>query len=356
MGRGEVSLDVALAESTSGSPVVTLAGVTLTLDAPQALVPVTVAKPWGREVWYTGMEARGESQLRGAGGTVSLLSYLNLAPARLCAREPITLLKALEPSAEPRVGELYFEIHRDKHELYVVTDVNRAAYADGRGRMRFGMCQRARACWADDGQFRAAFRMAVAALEAARANAEQQGLPTTPELETAQAEVEGFVAARELEVGDVVSVAPGVPHGLCHGVRVLEFQTPSYERRIIYASQAVATQAGWDSAEAIAAMALDPPGQPAVEAVDEASSRLAAGPDFELLEVRLEAGDRWRVPERAYAVVHNQRGPTRIRARQGEVLLNGDEAAFVPGSAREVSLEALEDSRLLLALPNAHHG
>lgn len=47
--------------------------------------------------------------------------------------------------------------------------------------------------------------------------------------------MQGFVNERGLEVGDAVRMPKGLPHGLMHGVRVLELQTPTYERAVLAA-------------------------------------------------------------------------------------------------------------------------
>src|SRR5690606_22232694 len=103
------------------------------LDSPVALEPVVIPKPWGREVWYTGYEARGESRVVGAGGTMGLAGYLALAPEMLTGNRPVVLLKVLDPSPVPVLGELYLEVHEHKREVYVVTHVDAGAWPDGTG-------------------------------------------------------------------------------------------------------------------------------------------------------------------------------------------------------------------------------
>src|SRR5690606_7164749 len=60
-----------------------------------------------------------------------------------------------------------------------------------------------------------------------------------------------FIALHSLAVGDVVTVPRLVPHALQHGVRVVEFQTPVYERKILSFGQKVLTQEHWDTTEAL---------------------------------------------------------------------------------------------------------
>ena len=93
-------------------------------EGPSALQPVTVAKPWGSEVWYSGVEARGESGVCTTAGVVPLSQYL----VERGRTKPVILLKALQATA----GNLYLEVHESKSEVYVVD------WIDGRGRMLLG--------------------------------------------------------------------------------------------------------------------------------------------------------------------------------------------------------------------------
>lgn len=202
---------------------------------PAALEPVAVEKPWGREVWYSGVEARGESRVRVAGGALPLSRYLR-AHGRSA---DIVLLKALQPNK----GDLYMEVHDAKWEVYAVDEVDEALWPRG-GQMLLGANQSRRAALGEG--FRAAL------LEAAQ-RAESAGRQGG----TALADVAGFLNAVVLRPGDMVAIPPRMPHSLRRGVSVIEFQTPVFERKILAASQPVATQNGWDSAAAAAAMNID---------------------------------------------------------------------------------------------------
>ena len=118
-----------------------LDGVKVSLDEPVRLRPVYIPKPWGREIWYSGIESRGESHISGSNGSLPLSHYLALAPERLCRRQPLVLLKVLDPRSEPGLGELYLEVHEQKREVYVVTHIDPNAWPDGRGNIRYGINQ-----------------------------------------------------------------------------------------------------------------------------------------------------------------------------------------------------------------------
>ena len=91
------------------------------------------------------------------------------APRHLRGDAPVALLKVLDPAPEPVLGDLYFELHETKQEVYVVTHVDRRAWPDGRGAIRFGMNAARRAVYADDAKFRAAFLKAVREYEGSAA-------------------------------------------------------------------------------------------------------------------------------------------------------------------------------------------
>ena len=109
-------------------------GRAVSLDHPQRLTPISIPKPWGREIWFTGMEARGESAIALAeSDTVPLGTYLALAPGHLTGGRTPVLLKILDPRPEPVLGELYLEVHETKQEVYVVTAIDAAAWPEGTG-------------------------------------------------------------------------------------------------------------------------------------------------------------------------------------------------------------------------------
>ena len=195
-------------------------------EAPSALRPAIVAKPWGRELWYSGIEARGESGVCTAAGVVPLSRYL----VERGRTKPVILLKALQATA----GNLYLEVHEAKSEVYVVDRI------DGTGRMLLGprpdVLDRM-----GDGDFRAALRRAAGEAEAGEATIDA---------------VHSFMNSVELCPGDAVTIPPRVPHSLQKGVHAIEFQTPVFERKILAASQPVVTQEGWDVDAAVAAMDL----------------------------------------------------------------------------------------------------
>ncbi|MFU8816540.1 MAG: hypothetical protein ACNA7W_14425 [Pseudomonadales bacterium] len=315
------------------------------LDQPVLLEPAFVPKPWGQEIWFTGIEARGESQVVTAAGRLPLSQYLSLAPRRLCRNAPLVLLKVLDPKHEPVLGDLYFELHEEKQEVYVVTRVDPAAWPDGVGRMRFGMNQDLRARYrGDDAGFRHDYLEAVQAYERVR-RAIDAGEPVAAEQEAQlRAAMDAFSALRDLRVGDVVTVPIRLPHSLQHGVRVIEFQTPTYERHIISFAQRVLSQDHWDTAIAVQRMRLDAPPLASFERLAPGLERIVAFSDFRVWRLTLQPGATFVLPPHpSYALCMVVQGCVAL----GPVTLAPEQAAFVPAAALATERRRHSQARLV---------
>ena len=314
-------------------------------DSPVKLVPVSVAKPWGREIWYSGIEERGESRVLTAGGELLLSEYLDAAgiPA------PVILLKVLDPQPEPVRGDLYFEVHEHKREVYVVTAVDRGAWPDGMGRIRFGMNQDMRRRFADDSRFRAAYLAAVREYEAVRQRIDRGDAVPAEEEACKRAAMDAFTRLKRLRPSDVVVVPAWTPHALQHGTRVVEFQTATYERYIISFAQKVLTQDGWDSEHAIARLRLDAPGEPVFAQVAPGVERIASFDDFGVWRADVERGGSVALPsQRRYALCMALEGRIDI----GGVELGPEEACLVPESGLAVHrISTSAAARCLIAAP-----
>lgn len=278
-------------------------------DEPSALRPVCVAKPWGREVWYSGIEPRGESGVVTAAGVVPISGYLE-AHGRA---SPVILLKALQPT----VGDLYLEVHETKSEVYVVDRI------DGSGRMLLGAHPDVLARM-DSEEFRAALRRVAVKVEAGDVGLEA---------------VQSFMKPVDLAVGDAVTIPSGVPHSLLRGVHVIEFQTPVFERRILAAGQPVVTQRGWDVDAAVAAIDLSVQASVEPRSEDEIQT-IAWAPGFAVTRYQLPVGGAFGV--RPWSVGWVVRGSVSCRERCFEA-----GTAFVAPSTTELRAEV--DAEVLLA-------
>lgn len=362
-------------------------------DAPLSLQPAVIAKPWGRELWYTGIEARGVSRVGGAAREegIPLPWLLAALPGRYGARDsrqlpgdpvrirPPVLVKILDPHSDPQLGDLYFELHEHKQEVYLVTGVDPDAWPEGRGAIRMGF-DPALVRQLGDAGVRRAFAAAVAAyepvrrridalLDARRGRAGIEGDATLPpatqrawlaelpqpllaEERRCRRAVETLTALEPLAPGDLVRIPLRVPHALQHGVKVVEFQTPVYERSILYFGQKVLTQDHWDTQDAVARMRLRPP-PPEPPRLLEASpgvraERVAGFAGSRVLRVRLRAGARFRLPAAAHAVATGILGSLSLAGME----IPPESSCLIPGSALTSPLVAGDRGGLcLIALP-----
>ena len=279
-------------------------------EDPVLLRGVSVAKPWGQEVWYSGVEARGESGVYTTAGLVRLTQYL----ADRARTRPVILLKVLQPTT----GNLYLEVHETKSEVYIVDRI------EGEGRMLLGPRREVLARMGD-ADFRAAVREAAAEAESGQAGIEV---------------VQSFMNPLDLGLGDAVTIPLRMPHSLLSGVHVIEFQTPVFERKILAASQPLATQQGWDVDAAVAAMDLAVP--PRVVSPQEGGVQIIArAPDFTVSRYRLASGGSFAVPPWSLGWV--VRGELRRRERR----FNARTAFLAPADAE---LGAVTDAEVLLAV------
>lgn len=358
------------------------------LAGPIALAPIRIEKPWGQEIWYTGIEARGQSQVSDGTHTAPLPWLISLAPQRLLASSgaPINLLKILDPLPDATYGDLYFELHEAKQEVYVVAHVDRGAWPDGVGAIRYGFNAELRAQYPIDDDFKAAYLAAVLAYERVRRELDrlidgkriaaglalteplaadtlrqwQQSLP--PELvrleQSLRAEMNHFTALRPLRVGDVVKVPCLTPHALQHGVRTVEFQTPVYERKILSFAQKVLTQDHWDTAAAIDIMTLDAPAGDDFEELGAGDGwrleLIVSFADFRVQRLSLCATHRWQLPCTGnYGLVMTVVG----RVRCGEHSLGAESAVLAPAGRHPLTIvnDGAITAVVLIAEPISTH-
>ena len=302
-----------------------------TIGQPMILETVSIAKPWGQEIWYTGIEERGVSRVSDGVASVPLPWLLSVAPRRFTANceQKINLLKILDPLPEAVYGDLYFELHEEKREVYVVTHIDRDAWPDGVGAIRFGFNPECRAEYLTDDAFKTAYQSSVQHYEVVRREVDSlldscrqsegvgldapvsaevvkfwmSQLPETLRQQEAnlREQMNRFSALLPLRVGDVVQVPLLTPHSLQHGVRTVEFQTPVYERMILSFAQKVLTQRHWDTEKAIAMMSLEAPSLPALAPLetdtDYKLEEVVSFDDFRVLRLTLSPSARYLLPQ-----------------------------------------------------------
>jgi len=349
------------------------------LEQPLQLKPVAIPKPWGQEIWYTGIEERGLSEVTDGNLSIPLPWLLAFAPNKLARglHKQLNLLKILDPLPDEVYGDLYFELHEKKQEVYVVTNVDKTAWPDGVGAIRFGFDGTVRAGFNSEDEFKQAYLTAVSNFQTIRkevdnlidqlrieegialndpVSAEQlkrwhQTLPKQlVEQETElRCAMERFSAIKPLILGDVVTVPTLTPHSLQHGVRTVEFQTPVYERKILSFGQKVLTQSDWDTSEAAELMSLDSPElSPLPELLvtdDYRIEQVVKFDDFLVRRVTLASGKRWSLDKTGdYVLLMSVNGGVRVAGYD----LNAEQALMLPASRLDVSVESLSKMSTIL--------
>ncbi len=285
------------------------------------LVPVCIPKPWGQEIWYTGVEKRGVSKVRSSlGNTVVPLPWcIKACPSLILGEEfsakGLPLIKILDPLPEEVFGDLYYEMHQEKNEVYIVTEI-----APNCGQMKMGLNPEVLQEYEGNTQdFKEAFKKAIFDYKKVRNEIDlmfddfrlQENLrgqepiavdvlkkwhsKLPKEILAKEAllrkEMDRFTGKLFLSVGDVIVVPTFVAHALQHGVKVVEFQTPTYERLIVSFAQKVLTQNHWDTEKALELMKLQAPQQSVLKTYSDASGliweEVCTFPDLFSYRIRL---------------------------------------------------------------------
>lgn len=348
------------------------------LHAPQGLQTLRIDKPWGAEIWYTGIEERGVCR-----ANHTPLPWILAATGELWfgkAPGELVLLKILDPRPEPVLGDLYFEMHEQKREVYVVTHVDEQAWPDGVGGIRFGFNAHKLASHVSLASFKEDYLDTVNRYREIRQQIDDrfdefrqaEGISAdavvSPALIAAwnrrldpalvdresqyRGEIDAYSDIYPLRVGDVVQVPQFTPHALQHGVRVVEFQTPHYERFILSFGQKVLTQPHWDTAEAIDKVNWQASFEPEIGILestgDRRVERIADFDAFEVQRVTLAEGARYASSLSTYALVMGITGTSRVNGRETAP----EDACLIPALARELVIEAVGGPALaLIALP-----
>jgi quercetin dioxygenase-like cupin family protein len=347
-----------------------------------------VPKPWGREGWYTGIEKRGLSRVVSSTGETPLPYALGMFPwpiLRRHDRAPI-LLKTLEPHPDEVLGDLYLEVHEEKWETYVVLEVDRQAWPAGVGFLRAGLAperiEHYRASHGESWRAEVSRDLArrIRVYEQVRNSIDsileeklrQQGFdpaqavppklhhelmrtvpaPLREQERAARADVESLLGKIPLRVGDVVALPPGVLHSLRHGIKVVEFQTATYERMIAMFTQKVLTQSHWDTEKAVARMekaAYTPPIPTPVHAEEGIlAERAVSYPQFTVDRVRLDPGRGWMqdTAERYRLLFVVEGNGKLLLPGGGERTLAKEDALLIPATLGAFEITASANSAL----------
>lgn len=355
----------------------------INLSLPWVLQRLSIEKPWGQELWYTGIEPRGVNKVLAEQGPAIALPYLMQAlPYSVSGffGEPPILLKILDPHAEEVYGDLYFELHEEKQEVYIVTKVDGAADEQGKGAIKIGFDQRRRSDYESDQAFKNAYIAAVEAYREVRVAIDKlvdqmratEGVGPSDAVAASRTKVwisalpqelqqqehslrlqmDSFTALHSIDVGDVIVIPRFVPHALQHGVRTVEFQTPVYERQIVSFAQKVLTQSHWDTRAAVAQCSLEPYAAPNFQGWRDKGvsvSRIVDFEEFEAFSVRLDAGASFLLEATGgYGLVMLIEGDASVAGREVSV----EEAQLLTATIFPCQLQAREqNSVILVAFP-----
>ncbi|EPJ43774.1 MAG: hypothetical protein OFPI_41660 [Osedax symbiont Rs2] len=359
----------------------------LNLQQPILLEPLKIAKPWGSEIWYTGIERRGQSKVSldlNLQSSMPLPWLLDLLPQTLCANlnRQLILLKILDPLADEVFGDLYFEMHQRKQEVYVVTHIDPQAWPEGVGQIRFGFCAQKIQQYSDLKAFKNAFVKVAAQYEKTRARIDrlldqkkqhlhiptnqpvavklmQQWLLEIPAglttIEQQQRrELNSFTGHKSLRVGDVLKIPCFTPHSLLHGVRCIEFQTPVYERMILSFGQKVLTQQHWDTAKAMQMVNCDVQHSEAAHCLLQTEQLcidvVVNYPQFTVHRYKLQANAKTLLkPSDNYRLLIIITGNVQLNRQ----LLTAEQACLLPANMAEQVLHntSTQEAILLLAMP-----
>jgi hypothetical protein len=314
---------------------------------PLRLEVLNIPKPWGHEGWYTGVEKRGVVKVTDKYGKTELPYALTLFKKQLLAdySTALILLKMLNPVAEVVVGDLYYEMHEEKWEVYVVTEIDKTAWPSGTGIIKAGLhpdkiteYQKIHGeKWSDF--LLKNFKQAIAEYEKLRRQIDESTESISTEL-TAQElslreKAAAFVGDCSVKVGDIVSFPVFQLHSLQHGIKVIEFQTPHYERLIVMFSQKVLTQKHWDTADALSKILPEIYELPELERLHKSAGILAERfvdfPQFTADRISLDTNHVWHDQlDGQYHLLITISGQATVFPENGQsVIMNPEEALFL---------------------------
>ena len=358
---------------------------------PLSLQTAHISKPWGYEEWYTGMEKRGVARIKTIEGSSELPYALSLF--RQCYlrnhAEQLILLKSLNPAPHPVLGDLYLEMHEKKWEVYLVTKVDPLAWPSGVGIIKAGLHpQKVKSYRQSRGKnwlapYLKDFETSIVAYENNRRRIDRlldemkkeahcnPDLPLPPE-STSQflkkvpfslqneekrlrEDLYRYVGDHPVRVGDVITFPPYHMHSLQHGIHVIEFQTPHYERLVLMSGQKVLTQDHWDTEKALSRMKPEVYQSPALQDLEKTEEwqkeRIVDFPDFSVERILIRPGGEysdntgddyhlWVGVEGEAELLHSENGITTAKKSQSgrNEILHEAKGLLVPASFQKYAL------------------
>lgn len=365
----------------------------LDIGMPLLFDPVEVPKPWGKEVWYTGMEARGVSNFTDGKGITPIPWILAAFPSLLGLSQirNLILLKVLAPHPHEALGDLYMELHTEKWETYIVTKVAKKTWPSGSAHMFLGIAEEKLLEFQNnETALKQSYLNAIRNYEKIRRQIDahlnmfrntagfkkndvipidimESWLEKIPENlrqeeKLSRENMQSFVGKLVVKEGDIIQVPVRHLHGLRHGIEVVEFQSQTYERYIVSFNQQVVTQDHWDSETALDLVTLKKPERKSPLQLESRDGiRVEQVVDFPEF-----AAERWTIAPRktffktksnCYSLIFAVKGDVSIHwgHAQKTFLLREGLAAFLPKhdlfNVSFLSMTNSEDTILLCATP-----
>ena len=334
-------------------------------DYPLCLEVLNIPKPWGHEGWYTGVEKRGVVKVADKYGKTELPYAIKLFKKQVLADYPenLILLKTLNPVAEDLVGDLYYEMHEEKWEVYVVTEIDKTAWPSGTGIIKAGLHpDKITEYQTKHGEewsefLLKDFKNAINDYEHIRNKIDNYKETHPKELTIQEKKLRlkatDFVGNCPVKVGDIVSFPVFQMHSLRHGIKVIEFQTPHYERLIVMFAQKVLTQNHWDTEAALSKMIPEIYEVPQLEILLKDAGllveRFVDFPQFTADRISLDTNMIWKDQLKGkYHLLITITGQATIIPKNGlPVVLNHEEALFLPVGMDHYQIKSTGDSPLI---------
>ena len=334
-------------------------------ETPFRLDTLDIKKPWGYEKWYTGVEKRGVVNVVDKYGKTELPYALNIFKKQILKnhQEELILLKKLIPSEKEIIGDLYYEMHEKKWEVYIVTEIDKSAWPNGEGIIKAGISPKKIDEYRKEHDknwklfLRKDFKKAISEYEDLRRYIDNSKNNLSKDLrekeKTLRENATSFVGDYFVKEGDIVSFPTFQIHSLQHGVKVIEFQTPHYERLILMFGQKVLTQNFWDSEEVFKKMETDIYKPPKIEILHKKKGilieRFVNFPDFTADRLFLQPKMiSENFLENDYHILIIISGQATIINKFGEkIFINPEDAVFIPISMKKYTIKNSKSKPLI---------
>ena len=332
---------------------------------PLQLKMLKIPKPWGYEGWYTGFEKRGVVHVKDKYGETELPYALNLFKKQMLADdlESLILLKTLNPVAEKTIGDLYYELHEKKWEVYVVTEIDKTAWPSGTGVIKAGLhpdkIKEFQNKYGNNWKeiLLREFKSTVLEYEKTRRLIDDSQEDISKELvdkETILREkASEYVGDLPVKVGDIISFPVFQIHSLRHGIKVIEFQTPHYERLILMFAQKVLTQNQWDTENVISKMETEVYNPPKLYSIHNSEylnvERFKDFPQFNFDRIRLKPKNTFenRLEGRYQLLIVISGQATLVTQTGNSLNLKEHESLFLPVAMESYRIESIGESQLV---------